>query len=281
MIIDGLAKAAEVVGDAVEKAAEAAEKISEAAEKTGEQIEKNEQLLEEVLRPDIETARFQSLESIMICDDSIPGESGGPSGGLEELPDLSGISEGPKKTEMPWYPEVPNTPIEIGEKIPGPGEEVNIPEASEKVGLTEEEKVKIKEETGWSDEIIDHIESMEQYEVYKEAGLHEGEVNGRKCLLKDIDPDYVDPKTGMTNRERMERGLSPIEAKTGEKIELHHIGQDFDSPFAELCENSEHGDGKHSILHTSTEGSWRNDPEMDRDYKNQKRHHWQTRAQEG
>lgn len=150
---------------------------------------------------------------------------------------------------------------------------------NKKPSLTEEEKARIKEETGWSDEIVDAIESMDQYEVYKNADLHEAEINGRKCLLKDIDLDYVDPKTGKTNRELMAEGKSPIDAKTGEKIELHHMGQNFDGPFAELCENSEHGDGNHKTLHTSHEGSWRNDPEQKNQYQREKSQHWKTRAQ--
>lgn len=150
-------------------------------------------------------------------------------------------------------------------------------------GLTDEEKLKIKEETGWSDEIVDHIESMEQYEIYKNAGLYEAEINGRKCLIKDIDMDYVDPKTGMTNRERLAhrpRSLSPIDAKTGEKIELHHMGQDFNGPFAELCENSEHGDGNHSVLHDVNSESWRRDPDKKKEYQNQKDAHCSARAME-
>lgn len=150
-------------------------------------------------------------------------------------------------------------------------------------GLTDEEILKIKEETGWSDAIADHIESMEQYEIYKNAGLHETEINGRKCLIKDIDMDYVDPKTGMANRERLAhkpRPLSPIDAKTGEKIELHHMGQDFNGPFAELCENSEHGDGNHSVLHNVNSESWRRDLEKKKEYQNQKDAHWSARAPE-
>ena len=149
--------------------------------------------------------------------------------------------------------------------------------------LTDEEKLRIKEETGWSDEIIDHIKDMNQYEIYKNADLHEEEINGRKCLVKDIDMDYVDPKTGMTNRERLShkpRPLSPIDSKTGEKIELHHMGQDFDGPFAELCENSEHGDGKHSVLHDVNSESWRRDPEKKREYQDQKDAHWSSRMTE-
>lgn len=151
---------------------------------------------------------------------------------------------------------------------------------SEKKGLTDEEKEQIKKETGWSDEIINHIDSMEQYEIYKNADLQEAEINGKKCLVKNIDMDYVDPKTGLTNRELMEKGRAPIDAKTGEKIELHHMGQDKDGPFAELCENSEHGDGNHGTLHPKTDGSWRNETGANENYNNERAEHWKTRAQE-
>lgn len=146
-------------------------------------------------------------------------------------------------------------------------------------GLTDEEKARIKEETGWSDEIIDHIDSMEQYEIYKNADLEEREINGRPCLCKKIDMDYVDPKTGKTNRQLMAEGKSPRDAKTGEKIELHHMGQDFNGPFVELCENSEHGDGNHGTLHPKSEGSWRNDPEKKSEYNQQRQSHWEARSQ--
>ena len=147
-------------------------------------------------------------------------------------------------------------------------------------GLTGLEKLRIKLETGWSDAIIDHIESKEQYEIYKNAGLREAEINGRLCLCKEIDMDYIDPKTGMTNRELMAKGRSPIDVKTGERIELHHMGQGYDAPFAELCADSEHGDGNYSVLHTKSEGSWRNDPALKNQYNNIDRpDHWKARAE--
>ncbi len=161
------------------------------------------------------------------------------------------------------------------------GECENESPEGEKNVLTDEEKAKIKEETGWSDEIIDSIQDMEEYEVYKNADLHEVVIDGKPCLAKDINLDYVDPKTGLTNRELMEKGRSPIDEKTGEKIELHHIGQEFDSPLAELCENSEHGDGKDSILHDKKTESWRQDPEKKNHYNNVVRpNHWKERAKE-
>ena len=61
-------------------------------------------------------------------------------------------------------------------------------ENGEKKGLSEEEKAKIKELTGWSDEILDAIGSMEEAEIYMKAGLKEVEINGKKCLIReDID----------------------------------------------------------------------------------------------
>lgn len=125
-------------------------------------------------------------------------------------------------------------------------------------GLTDEEKAKIKEETGWSDEIIDHIKNMKQYEILKNAGLVEVEINGRKCLIKEnIDLDYED-EDGITNRERMARGLAPLDSKTGKPIELHHLGQKANSPLVELTEEEhrtgEYEDGKknQSLWHDNT-----------------------------
>ena len=125
-------------------------------------------------------------------------------------------------------------------------------------GLTDEEKQKIKEETGWSDEIIDNIKNMKQYEILKNAGLIEVEIKGRKCLIKEnIHLDYTD-EDGVSNRDRMERGLAPLDSKTGKPIELHHLGQKADSPLAELTEEEhrtgEYEDGKknQSLWHDNT-----------------------------
>ena len=141
--------------------------------------------------------------------------------------------------------------------------------------LTDEEKQKIKEETGWSDEIVDSISSMKEYEIYKNAGLEEREINGKKCLVrKDIDLEQKD-SMGRTNAERMEKGLPPLD-KNGRPIELHHIGQHANSPFAELTRNEHGGKGNYSILHDNTQKS-----EIDRiiQFKNEKREHWKTRSE--
>lgn len=142
-------------------------------------------------------------------------------------------------------------------------------------GLTDEQKTKIKEETGWSDEIIDAIGSWKEYEIYKNAGLIEAEISGKKCLIRnDIDWDQKDAM-GRTNRERAEQGLSPIN-KDGKVIELHHIGQHADSPLAELTQEEHRGKGNDSILHDKTKES-----EIDRQvFAGERSNHWAARAQE-
>ena len=151
-------------------------------------------------------------------------------------------------------------------------------------GLTEEEKAKIEEETGWSDEIIENINNMKQYEILKNAGLVEVEINGRKCLIKEnIDLDYTD-EDGVSNRDRIARGLAPLDSRTGKPIELHHLGQKADSPLVELTEEEhrtgEYEDGKknQSLWHDNTvetevhgEGnSW----------DQERKAHWKARAEQ-
>lgn len=144
---------------------------------------------------------------------------------------------------------------------------------AEKQGLTEEQKNDIKKRTGWSDEIINSIGSMREAEIYIKAGLKEAEINGKKCLIRsDIDMDQKD-EDGITNRERMERGLPPI-TNNGEKVELHHIGQKPDSPLAELTTEEHRGAGNDTILHDKQKES-----EIDRnEFAKERKEHWKNRA---
>lgn len=142
--------------------------------------------------------------------------------------------------------------------------------------LTSEEKMKIIDETGWSDEIVDAIGSMEEYEIYREANLVEKEINGKKCLIReDIEWEQED-QMGRTNKERAEQGLSPID-ENGKAIELHHIGQETDSPLAELTLEEHRGKGNDGVLHDKTK-----ETEINRnDFAVDKNAHWKERAGEG
>lgn len=140
-------------------------------------------------------------------------------------------------------------------------------------GLTDEEKTKLRELTGWSDEILDAISSWEEAEIYMKAGLKEVEINGKNCLIRDdIDLDQKD-EDGITNRERMERGRPPI-TKEGQEVELHHIGQKQDSPLAELTTEQHRGVGNDTILHDKTK-----ETEIDRnEFGKERRDHWKGRV---
>ena len=159
-----------------------------------------------------------------------------------------------------------------------PEEEEN---AAEETDKEETDRSEIYEKSEYSDEVNDKIASVEELEIYQKAGLRETVVDGRICLVRDdIDMDYVDVKTGCTNRELMEKGRAPYDAKTGEQIELHHIGQDYDSPLAELTSESEHGK-QYAALHSKESESWRNDAKKNNEYNNHCRpNHWKARAKE-
>lgn len=174
---------------------------------------------------------------------------------LRELPDLE---EGGKQTiEQPDIAYIERTSrsalieqcsLKASDVKAGEGIAKSEDNETKTEGLTDEEKAKIKEETGWSDEIIDNIKNMKQYELLKNAGLIETEINGKKCLIKEnIDLDYTD-EDGISNRDRIARGLAPLDSKTGEPLELHHLGQKADSPLVELTKEEhrtgEYEDGK-------------------------------------
>ncbi|MDD2468307.1 MAG: HNH/ENDO VII family nuclease [Desulfobulbus sp.] len=147
---------------------------------------------------------------------------------------------------------------------------------NESEGLTDEEKKQIKDETNWSDEVINAISTMKEYEIYKNAGLQEVEINGKKVLVKsDIDWDQKD-SVGRTNKERAEAGLSPIN-KDGDTIELHHIGQKNDGSIAELTPDEHRGKENYLALHNTKKES-----EIDRvAFNNERKDHWEARANAG
>lgn len=124
-------------------------------------------------------------------------------------------------------------------------------EIAEKKGLTDAEKLQVKRATGWSNEIVDYLDSMEEYQIYKNAGLSEFEIGGETCLIREINFAQMDP-WGCRNMERVLAGLAPID-QSGYPIELHHIGKRGDSPLAELTHEEHHMHGHSAILHDPAE----------------------------
>ncbi|CEP34090.1 MULTISPECIES: HNH/ENDO VII family nuclease [unclassified Halomonas] len=163
-------------------------------------------------------------------------------------------------------------------------EEISESDVTAKERLSDEEKAIIKEETNWSDDIIENIQNMKQYDILKNGALKEVEINDRKCLIKvKIELDKTDAD-GISNRDRIIRGLAPLDSKTGKPLELHHLGQKADSPLVELTAE-EHRTGEYeggkknqSLWHDNTletevhgEGST---------WDQERKAHWKSRSEQ-
>ena len=148
-------------------------------------------------------------------------------------------------------------------------------QAKDATGLTPEEKEILKKDPpGWSDEIVDQLISMDEANIYLNADLKEVEVNGKACLIrKDIDLDCVVDDRGRTNRQRMAKGLAPLDAN-GDSVELHHIGQKSDAGLAELTNDEHHKGGNDTVLHDKCKES-----EIDRkEFGSERKEHWTSRS---
>ncbi len=123
----------------------------------------------------------------------------------------------------------------------------------------EERKQRVEGISPYSHRINVFIRTTKELQVYMDLNLTEAFIT-RQALIMDIDPYYCD-ESGETNIEKMLSGKSPIDSVTGDVIDLHHIGQEYDSPFAELPHSIHELGGNYSVLHT-TKSSWRNDKEL-------------------
>lgn len=119
--------------------------------------------------------------------------------------------------------------------------------------------------------------SPEELAIYENAELKVEQVGDRVCLTQpDIDLDYKDAN-GMTNLERMENGLAPINPKDGLPYELHHVGQKNNAPLAELTHSQHMSPETNKTLHPVRSGS-----EVDHGYswRDVREDHWKARAEQ-
>lgn len=114
-------------------------------------------------------------------------------------------------------------------------------------GLTMSEAATVQMESGYPLDVVRGMRNMEEYEVYREAGLKPCTVNtpqGRRTVLaRDLDLAMTDDD-GHTNLWRMENGLAPRDAN-GHPYELHHIGQRNDGALAMLTREEHDSKGLH------------------------------------
>ena len=129
-------------------------------------------------------------------------------------------------------------------------------------------------ERGYSDKVIEAIDSKQEADIYCDANLECEVVNGKDALIRsDIDLDIRDD-FGRTNLERMERGLAPLDSN-GRSYELHHIGQASDAPLAELTKTEHMSNGNDIVLHDKQKES-----EIDRsEFGKERAEHWKARAE--
>lgn len=160
--------------------------------------------------------------------------------------------------------------------VAGGGKEAFLLKKGTKGGLTMSEVAMIQKESGYPIEVIARFNSMKQYKICKKAGLSAKMVNGKTALVRDIDLNYVDDMTGKTNLQLMQEGKAPIDP-TGQKYELHHIGQKNDSPLAILTRAEHRGKGNDSIWHTLTEGF--ENPAKSPNWKSTKENFWKAYAE--
>lgn len=140
-----------------------------------------------------------------------------------------------------------------------------------------EERKKISESSDYSDEVNKKIRSVEELKVYQNEGLVESTVNER-IVLKDnsINPDLIDEK-GRTNLQRMEKGLAPID-ENGRPYNLHHIGQNTDSPLAELKDDVHKKND--ATLHDKSKPTEVHGSNSEVNWDKERSDHWKARAEE-
>lgn len=102
-------------------------------------------------------------------------------------------------------------------------------------GLTMNDAAIIQRESKYPLSVIAELHNMNEYKVFAEAQLKAYMVGNETVLL----PSNIDWNTayeGMTNLERIKKGLAPIDPVNGVRYDLHHIGQEADATLAMIPE---------------------------------------------
>lgn len=115
-------------------------------------------------------------------------------------------------------------------------------------GLTMNEAAAIQKESGYPLDVIKQFKSVDEYNVYKNAGLKVSQVGNKSALIRNIDLNY---KTtfpngeAMTNLEAMTKGYAPryVDASSGKELayQLHHVNQNPNGTLAILTEAEHQG----------------------------------------
>lgn len=145
------------------------------------------------------------------------------------------------------------------------------------INKKEEQRKAIESVSPYSKQINNAIGKYSEFFLYYSLRLQEATVT-RSALIKEIDFDMWVSCEGKTNRQLIEDGQSPYAYDTDDgKIEIHHIGQDYDAPFAELTVNEHKFYGNSSVLHEFKKESWRQDAKKISDFNLERQEYWRKR----
>lgn len=143
----------------------------------------------------------------------------------------------------------------IGGAVTGGAKEAFSPMSRTNSKLKKGDVARIQMRNKWSMDVIKDIQDLDQYKVIK--GMKEINIDGHRVLVpKDIDLNFkskLPDGTIVTNLDRTNKNLSPIEAATGFPYELHHMGQKANGTLVMLTRDQHRGN--YSILHTSNKPS--------------------------
>lgn len=159
---------------------------------------------------------------------------------------------GPTIEEISKILKETDCPFELAKKIKSVDEYYKLVEAARNGTLTIEEFANLCDKTKYPLELVKLFKSPEEAAIYfEEANLYAETVNGQAALVRTIDLEYKSFVAGKeyTNLERMLMGYAPIDPATGKAYELHHIGQQVDSPLAILTWAEHRSTGNNGILH--------------------------------
>lgn len=130
-------------------------------------------------------------------------------------------------------------------------------------GLTMSQAATVQMESRYPLGVVRNMRNMEEYAVYRDAGLKPCTVRTpqgkRTVLARDLDLERIDAE-GHSNLWRMEHGRPPLDAN-GNPYELHHVGQKNDGALAMLTREEHDSEGLHV----------RQESEIDRDSFNTER----------
>jgi hypothetical protein len=158
-----------------------------------------------------------------------------------------------------------------------PGEDLTTPfnMEKEKPVFGASEKEALTQRTGWSESLCQEISSPEEAGIYENANLKEAIIGEKNYLIRtDVDFNQKDD-FGRSNLDLMKEGKPPY-TRSGESVEIHHIGQKSDGAFAELTKGEHRSPGNFKVLHDSTRES-----EINRhEFKKERETYWKMRAEQ-